>query len=105
MICGDDGNDEGGGICFDFFEVMQAFFFNCIKFGKEEFVRSHFKELMQSISKIIGISKSFGEGLKEAIISFKFIQVVLENCIGMIDSFLPEILKLLNKELDYKDGS
>jgi len=59
-------------MCFDFFENTQAFFFNCIKFGKEEFVKNHFEELMRTLSRIISISTGFGDGMKEAIISMKF---------------------------------
>jgi len=42
IVGGGDEDDEdqhdGGGLLFDYFEITQAFFFNCIKFGKEEFI-------------------------------------------------------------------
>lgn len=71
LIVGDD--EEEGGILFDFFDIMQAFIFNCIKYGKEQFIANHFEELMKSISRIIEISSGISREMKEGIISLKII--------------------------------
>lgn len=40
--------------------------------------------------------------MKEAIIGFKILQVMLENCFGLIDFAIKDLLDLLNNELSYK---
>ena len=51
LIVGED--EDEGGILFEFIDIMQSFIFNCIKYGKAEFIKNHFEELMKSISRII----------------------------------------------------
>lgn len=94
LIVGEE--DDEGGILFDYFDIVQAFIFNCIKYGKDEFIKNHFEELMRSVPWIIEISKGIDDDLKEAIVCLKILQVVLENCIGSIDGVIGDIIELLN---------
>ena len=101
---GDTGCEEGG-VLFDFIGLVQSYFANCIKHGKEAFLstavdgKTRFQSLMAAVPRIIEISRSFGEGMQEACIGLKMINTVLENCTGMIDDSVPEILGLITTEM------
>lgn len=69
MVSGDE-NDQEGGLLFDTFENMQAFLFNCIRYGKGYFVENKMEDLLNFIHKMIEISKDIDGGHKEAIICF-----------------------------------
>jgi hypothetical protein len=54
---------------------------------------------MGSMPKIMGISRTFDEGMQEAVICLKLITTVLENCKGMVDHAIGDILDLLFDQL------
>ena len=56
LVAGDE-NDEEGGLLFDTFENLQVFIFNCIKYGKEEFIKGRMEDLLRFMEKMIEISR------------------------------------------------
>ena len=105
-----DPQESTGGMLFDFIQILQSFFQNCIKYDSKTFLESgpgdktYFQAMMGNIPHLVQCAKDSDVGLQEGIICFKLICCVLENCTGLVDEVIPDVLQLVKKWLDDEES-
>ena len=103
------GPDEiEGGFGYENFGVLQNYFRNIFKLGQREiFVRkigdlNYFEITLNSILKVIEISKTSYADSSGAIVC-KLLCAMLENLRGLIDEYLPHIIKVIVDEISSEE--